>query len=54
MSAAGRLVCVADGPADGPSGGVGKTGADSVVPGAEALAALLAAGAAVPVPEVGG
>jgi hypothetical protein len=53
MSAAGRLVCVAGGPA-GPAGGAGKTGADSVVTGAGALAALLAAGTAVPVPGVGG
>jgi hypothetical protein len=50
MSAAGRLVCVAG----GPDGGVGKTGAGSVVTGAGALAVLLAAGAAVPVPGVGG
>jgi hypothetical protein len=50
MSAAGRLVGVADGRAVG----VSKTGADSVVTGTEALAALLAAGTAVPVPEVGG
>jgi hypothetical protein len=50
MSAAGRLVCVAGGPA----GDVGKTGAGLVVTGAEALAALLAAGAAVPLPGAGG
>jgi hypothetical protein len=46
MSAAGRLDCVAR--------GVGKTGAGKAVTGAEALAALLAAGAAFPVPRVGG
>jgi uncharacterized membrane protein YhiD involved in acid resistance len=50
MSAAGRLVRVADGVASG----VGKTGAGSVVTGAETLAALLAADATVPVPEAGG
>jgi hypothetical protein len=50
MSAAGRLVGVADGRAVG----ISKTGADLVVTGTEALAALLAAGTAVPVPEVGG
>jgi hypothetical protein len=49
MSAAGRLVCVAGGRADG----VGKTGA-GVVAGAEALAALPAAGAVVPVTGAGG
>ena len=43
MSAAGRLACVAG----GRVGGVGKTGADSVVTGTEALAALLASGTAV-------
>ena len=46
----GRLVCVAGGPA----GDVGKTGAGSVVTGAGALAALLAGGAATPVPGAGG
>ncbi len=49
MSAAGRLVCVAAGAA----GVAGKTGGGSVVTGAEVLAALLAAGAAVSVPGVG-
>jgi hypothetical protein len=49
MSAAGRWVCVADGLADG----VGETGAGSVVTGAGALAALLAAGVAIPATEVG-
>jgi hypothetical protein len=50
MSAMGRLVWVAGGLA----GRVGKTGADPVVTGAGALAALLTAGTAVPVPGVGG
>jgi hypothetical protein len=49
MSAVGRWVCVADGLADG----VGETGAGSVVTGAEALAALPAAGLAIPVTGVG-
>ena len=48
MSAAGRLVGVADGVG---TTGTGATGPGSVVPGAEGLAA---AGAALPVPEAGG
>jgi hypothetical protein len=45
----GRWLGVADGRADG----AGATEAGSVAPGAGAVAALLAAGAAVPVTGVG-
>jgi hypothetical protein len=51
MSAVGRRVCVADGLADGD--GPGEAGVGSVVPGAGALAVLLASGAAIPVTGVG-
>jgi hypothetical protein len=48
-SAIGRWACVGDGLAEG----VGEAGVGSAVTGAEALAVLVVAGAAIPVTAVG-